>query len=53
MTGRTLKKLEAIADASLPGGEVMEIAPLDAMDEQAVEQHMSEVIKKQEDRYCI
>ncbi len=45
MTGRTLKKLEAIADASLPGGEAMEIAQLDAMDEQAVEKHMSYVIK--------
>lgn len=45
MTGRTLKKLEAIADVSLPGGEAMEIARLDAMDEQAVEQHMADVIK--------
>jgi NAD(P)-dependent dehydrogenase (short-subunit alcohol dehydrogenase family) len=46
MTGRTLKKLEAIADVSLPGGEAMEINQLDAMDEQAVEQHMADVIKK-------
>lgn len=46
LTGRTAKKLEAIADATLPGGQTMETALLDALDEQAVEQHMNEVIKK-------
>jgi NAD(P)-dependent dehydrogenase (short-subunit alcohol dehydrogenase family) len=46
LTGRTIKKLEAIAAAVLPGEEAIETAQLDALDEQAVESHMSEVIRK-------
>jgi NAD(P)-dependent dehydrogenase (short-subunit alcohol dehydrogenase family) len=46
LTGRTIKKLEAIAGEVLPGGGTIETAQLDALDEKAVEQHMSEVIKK-------
>ncbi len=46
LTGRTLTKLNAIADEILPRGGAIETAQLDALDEQAVEKHMSEVIKK-------
>jgi NAD(P)-dependent dehydrogenase (short-subunit alcohol dehydrogenase family) len=46
LTGRTVKKLEAIAGGVLPGEGAIEIARLDALDEKAVESHMSEVIKK-------
>jgi len=46
LTGRTVKKLDAIAGEILPGGGAIETAQLDALDEQAVERHMSEVIKK-------
>lgn len=46
LTGRTLTKLDAIADKILSGGGVVETTKLDALDEQAVEKHMSEVIKK-------
>jgi NAD(P)-dependent dehydrogenase (short-subunit alcohol dehydrogenase family) len=46
LTGRTVKKLDAIAGGVLPGGGAIETDRLDALDEQAVERHMSEVIKK-------
>lgn len=46
MTGRTLEKLDAIADEILRGGGAIGTAQLDALDEVAVEQHISEVIKK-------
>lgn len=46
LTGRTIKKLKAIADEVLPGGGTIETAQLDALDELAVEKHMSEVIEK-------
>ncbi len=46
LTGRTLAKLDAIANEVMPGGGTIEIARLDALDEQAVEKHMSEIIKK-------
>jgi len=45
-TGRTAKKLETIADEILWAGGVVETAQLDALDEQAVEKHMNEIIKK-------
>lgn len=47
LTGRTLTKLNAIADdiSSTEGGGVIDIAKLDALDEKAVEEHMSEIIK--------
>ena len=40
LTGRTVIKLDAIADEILPGGGAIETAQLDALDEQAVEEHM-------------
>lgn len=46
LTGRTKAKLDAIIADILPGGGAIETALLDALDEQAVERHMSEVIKK-------
>lgn len=46
LTGRTIKKLKAIADETLPGEGFIETAQLDALNEQAVEEHIQEVIKK-------
>ena len=46
LTGRTLKKLDAITEEILGSGGVIETAKLDALDEQAVEAHINEVIKK-------
>ena len=48
LTGRTVKKFKAIAEEilSAEGGGTIETAQLDALDEQAVEKHMNEVIKK-------
>jgi NAD(P)-dependent dehydrogenase (short-subunit alcohol dehydrogenase family) len=46
LTGRTVIKLDTIAGEILSGGGSIETARLDALDEQAVEDHMSEVIKK-------
>jgi NAD(P)-dependent dehydrogenase (short-subunit alcohol dehydrogenase family) len=46
LTGRTLKKLDMTAEGILHEGGEIETTQLDALDEQAVEQHMSEVIKK-------
>ena len=46
LTGRTSKKLDAIADQIKSGGGTIETAKLDAIDEKAVEMHMREVIKK-------
>jgi NAD(P)-dependent dehydrogenase (short-subunit alcohol dehydrogenase family) len=46
LTGRTVKKLDAIAGEILSEGGVIETAGLDALDEQAVDGHMQEVIKK-------
>lgn len=46
LTGLTLDKLKAIADEIRADGEDIEIAKVDALDEQAVEKHMAEVIKK-------
>jgi|SRR6185503_6958769 len=44
MTGRTLTKLNAIADEVLSGGGAIEIAQVDALDEQAVERHLAGVV---------
>lgn len=46
LTGRTSTKLKVIADEVLAGGGAIETARLDALDEQAVERHMVEIIKK-------
>jgi len=46
LTGRTATKLEAIADGILPGGGAIVTAKLDALDEQAVEKHMNEIVGK-------
>ncbi|HEV8285576.1 MAG TPA: SDR family oxidoreductase [Chitinophagaceae bacterium] len=46
LTGRTLTKLEAIAREIIFDGGSVETAQLDALNEQAVEKHMDEVIKK-------
>ena len=46
LTGRTVKKLNAIANEILSGGGAVETSQLNALDEQAVEKHMNEVIKK-------
>jgi NAD(P)-dependent dehydrogenase (short-subunit alcohol dehydrogenase family) len=46
LTGRTLTKLNTIADEILSDGGAIDTAKLDALDEQAVEKHMSEVINK-------
>ncbi len=46
LTGRTLKKLDAIANEIKSNGGNVETAKLDALDEKAVEKHMSEIIKQ-------
>jgi NADP-dependent 3-hydroxy acid dehydrogenase YdfG len=46
LTGRTLTKLDSIANEILFGGGAIEKAQLKALDEQTVEKHMNEVIKK-------
>ena len=46
LTGRTLKKLNAIAEDITACGGTIETAILDALDEQAVEEHMRETVKK-------
>jgi NAD(P)-dependent dehydrogenase (short-subunit alcohol dehydrogenase family) len=46
LTGRTVKKLDAIAEQILSDGGTIETAQLDALDEKAVEKHISEVINK-------
>jgi NAD(P)-dependent dehydrogenase (short-subunit alcohol dehydrogenase family) len=46
MTGRTVTKLDAIAEEILSGGGAIETARLDALDEQAVEEHVRETVRK-------
>lgn len=46
LTGRTLAKLKTIAGEVLSKGGAIEVEELDGLDEQAVEQHMNETIKK-------
>ncbi len=45
-TGRTMAKLDAVAGEVLPGVGTIETAQVNALDEQAVEKHMEDVIKK-------
>ncbi|HVU55989.1 MAG TPA: SDR family oxidoreductase [Puia sp.] len=45
LTGRTATKLKATADEILSHGGAIETSRLDALDEQAVEAHMAEIIK--------
>lgn len=45
-TGRTVKKLKTTADEILAEGGSVVTARLDALDEEAVEKHMAEIIKK-------
>jgi NAD(P)-dependent dehydrogenase (short-subunit alcohol dehydrogenase family) len=46
LTGRTVTKLDALADEILSGGGAIETTVLDALDEQAVERHMADTIRK-------
>lgn len=46
LTGRTLTKLKAIADEISSSGGAIETAELDALDEQAVEEHIAETVRK-------
>jgi NAD(P)-dependent dehydrogenase (short-subunit alcohol dehydrogenase family) len=46
LTGRTLTKLDAIANEIKSSGGAVETAKLDALDEQAVEDHMKETVRK-------
>lgn len=46
LTGRTATKLHSIAEDILTGGGSVETAQLDALDEQAVEEHMNETVRK-------
>jgi NAD(P)-dependent dehydrogenase (short-subunit alcohol dehydrogenase family) len=46
LAGRTLGKVDAIANAIVQGGGSAEAAQLDATDEQAIERHASEVARK-------
>lgn len=45
LTGRTLSKLDAVAKEISAAGGAAETAAVDALDEQAVENHAEEVIK--------
>jgi NAD(P)-dependent dehydrogenase (short-subunit alcohol dehydrogenase family) len=46
LTGRTISKLEAIANEIKRNGGIVETAKLDALDETAVEEHMNEIMKQ-------
>ncbi|MGH7493347.1 MAG: SDR family NAD(P)-dependent oxidoreductase [bacterium] len=46
LAGRTLAKLGAVAKEILASGGAVETAQVDALDEQAVEKYMSEIVKK-------
>ncbi len=46
LAGRTPTKLEAIAGEVVSGGGTIETARLDALDEQAVEEHMNDLVRK-------
>jgi NAD(P)-dependent dehydrogenase (short-subunit alcohol dehydrogenase family) len=46
LTGRTSSKLKAVADEIVSNGGDIETAQVDALNESAIETHMSEVIKK-------
>ncbi len=46
LVGRTLGPLEAVAEEITQGGGMAEVAQVDALDGQAVEQQMDEVVQK-------
>jgi len=46
LTGRSLRKVEAVAADIVGGGGVAEAAEVDALDERAVDQHLSAVAEK-------
>ncbi|MCL5995763.1 MAG: SDR family oxidoreductase [Chloroflexi bacterium] len=46
LAGRTLPKLEALAEAISVAGGAAEAAPVDALDPQAVEQHLDAIVQK-------
>ena len=47
LTGRTAKKLAAIANETLPGEVDIETAELDALDDDAIDLHMRETVRKE------
>jgi NADP-dependent 3-hydroxy acid dehydrogenase YdfG len=46
LAGRTLTKLEVVALEVLSGGGLIETAQVDALNEEVVEKHMNEIIRK-------
>ncbi len=46
LTGRTLAKVEAVAEEITAAGGVAEAAEVDALDERAVEKHIGEVVEQ-------
>jgi NAD(P)-dependent dehydrogenase (short-subunit alcohol dehydrogenase family) len=46
LAGRTLAKVEAVAREILAKGGVVETAQIDALDEQAIERHATDVVRK-------
>ncbi len=46
LTGRTLEKVDALAKEIVKSGGLAEAAQVDALDEQAIERHAGEVVKK-------
>ncbi len=46
LAGRTLERIDAVANAIRTAGGIAEAAQVDALDEQAVEKHLDTVVKK-------
>lgn len=46
LAGRTLVRLESVAEEVRSGGGIIEIAQVDALNEEAVETHMNEIMGK-------
>ncbi|HXF64720.1 MAG TPA: SDR family NAD(P)-dependent oxidoreductase, partial [Caldilineaceae bacterium] len=46
LTGRTQTKLEAVAEEITGAGGAAEVAVVDALDPQAIEQHLDEIVRK-------
>lgn len=46
LAGRTLSKLEAVSQQIISTGGIIEVAQVDAMDEESVERHMEDLIRK-------
>lgn len=46
LVGRTLAKLEAVAEDISKTGGVAEVAQVDALDKEAIERHLAEVVRK-------